>query len=179
MLQIATVAHCNNSPGGFAHGSGFSTHTFGRGHRCPGARDLEVRHRPYGGGIRRHPPHDQHGARSLRPCLRLGGGGGEARGAASRGSDRDRQPVLRAVTGSTCRLHGELTIRRITHPVDAHATFGGSSVDPWGNEKIGFSVTAEIDRELWDLCWNLPLDMGGWVVSRRVWLTVNVEAVRT
>jgi polyisoprenoid-binding protein YceI len=90
-----------------------------------------------------------------------------------------RSTGLEFVTGNTWRLHGELTIRGITHPVDAHATFGGGSVDPWGNEKIGFSVTAEIDRELWDLCWNLPLDMGGWVVSRRVWLTVNVEPVRT
>ncbi len=89
-----------------------------------------------------------------------------------------RSTGLDFVTGRSWRLQGELTIKGITHTIEARATFGGGAVDPWGNEKIGFAVEAEIDRELWDLHWNLPLDRGGWVVSRRVWLSVNVEAVR-
>ncbi|MDQ6917731.1 MAG: YceI family protein [Candidatus Dormibacteraeota bacterium] len=89
-----------------------------------------------------------------------------------------RSTGLEFVAGRVWRLAGDLTVKDITHPVEARATFGGGSVDPWGHEKIGFAVAAEMDRELWDLRWNLPLDAGGWVVSRRVWLTVNVEAVR-
>jgi polyisoprenoid-binding protein YceI len=89
-----------------------------------------------------------------------------------------RSTGLEFVTGRTWRLLGELMIKGITHTIEARATFGGGVIDPWGNEKIGFVVTAEIDRELWDLRWNLPLGSGGWVVSRRVWLSVNVEAVR-
>jgi polyisoprenoid-binding protein YceI len=82
------------------------------------------------------------------------------------------------VTGSNWRVFGELTIKGITHSIEACATFGGGSVDPWGHEKIGFTVTAEIDRRLWDMRWNMPLDAGGWVVSQHVWLTANVEAIR-
>jgi polyisoprenoid-binding protein YceI len=89
-----------------------------------------------------------------------------------------RTTGLEFISGRTWRLQGELTIKDFRHAVDAQATFGGGAVDPWGNEKIGFSVVAEIDRELWDLRWNLQLDAGGWVVSRRVRLSVNVEAVR-
>ena len=89
-----------------------------------------------------------------------------------------RSTGLEHVSERTWRLEGDLTIKGIAHAVEARAAFGGGAVDPWGNEKIGFSVVAEIDRELWDLRWNLPLDSGGWVVSRRLWLTVHVEAVR-
>jgi polyisoprenoid-binding protein YceI len=89
-----------------------------------------------------------------------------------------RSTALDFVTASTWRLFGKLTIKGITHPIEARASFGGGFVDPWGNEKIGFAVAAEIDRELWNLRWNLPLDSGGWVVSRRVWLSVDVEAIR-
>jgi polyisoprenoid-binding protein YceI len=89
-----------------------------------------------------------------------------------------RSTDLEFVTARSWRLKGELTIKGITQAIEARATFGGGAVDPWGNEKIGFQVEAEIDRELWDLRWNLPLGSGGWVVSRRVWLSVNVEAVR-
>jgi polyisoprenoid-binding protein YceI len=89
-----------------------------------------------------------------------------------------RSTDLEFVSGRTWRLQGELTIKGITQTIEARATFGGGAVDPWGNEKIGFAVRAEIDREMWDLRWNLPLDAGGWVVSRRLWLSVNVEAVR-
>jgi polyisoprenoid-binding protein YceI len=89
-----------------------------------------------------------------------------------------RSTGLEFVTGRSWRLQGQLTIKGITQAIEARVTFGGGAVDPWGNEKIGFAVEAEIDRELWDLRWNLPLDKGGWVVSRRVWLSVNVEAVR-
>jgi hypothetical protein len=38
-------------------------------------------------------------------------------------------------------------------------------------------VRAEVDREAWGLVWNLPLDAGGFVVSRTIQLTVDVEAV--
>lgn len=89
-----------------------------------------------------------------------------------------RSRGLEFVTSGTWQLFGDLTIKGITHPIEARASFGGGFTDPWGNEKIGFAITAEIDREQWDLRWNLPLDSGGWVVSRRVWLNVDVEAVR-
>ena len=62
---------------------------------------------------------------------------------------------------------GDLTIRDVTRPVVLQAEFTGLSEDPWGNRRAGFSATTEIDREEFGASWNLALEAGGWLVSRR------------
>ena len=62
--------------------------------------------------------------------------------------------------------------------VDAAIEFGGGVRDPWGNEKIGFSVRTEFNREDFGLTWNMVLDGGGLVASKRIRVEIDVEAVR-
>jgi polyisoprenoid-binding protein YceI len=81
------------------------------------------------------------------------------------------------VSGSRWKATGELTIKQISRPVDVDIEFAGAVSDPWGNPKIGAVVRAKVDRDEWGLVWNLPLDTGGFVVSRTIQLTVDVEAV--
>ena len=40
-------------------------------------------------------------------------------------------------------LHGDLTIKDITKPVKLDVEFGGSGKDPWGNEKVGFTLNGK------------------------------------
>lgn len=72
---------------------------------------------------------------------------------------------------------GDLTIKGVTHPVVLAAVFEGEAVDPWGNRRIGFSATAEVDREDWGLTWNVPLEGGGWLVGRKVTLEIEGQAI--
>ena len=57
--------------------------------------------------------------------------------------------------------------------------FLGGGVDPWGNQRIGFSgVVPEVNREDWGLTWNAPLETGGFLLSKSVRLEIEAELVR-
>ena len=88
-----------------------------------------------------------------------------------------RSGRLSHATGSHWKAEGELTLKGITRPVELDVEFSGAVNDPWGNSKIGATVTGKVDRHQFDLLWNLPLGAGGVVAARSVQLTVNVEAV--
>ena len=77
------------------------------------------------------------------------------------------------------KVDGELTIRGVTRAVTVDLEFLGGAIDPWGNQRIGFSgVVPEVNREDWGLTWNAPLDTGGFLLSRSVRLEIEAELVR-
>jgi polyisoprenoid-binding protein YceI len=82
-------------------------------------------------------------------------------------------------TGTAGRfvLTGDLTIRSVTQQVDLHLDFGGARRDPYGRDIIGFSATAEINREEFGLVWNVALDSGGFLVGRKVRIEIAGEAI--
>jgi polyisoprenoid-binding protein YceI len=75
-------------------------------------------------------------------------------------------------------VHGELTVRNVTKPVDLDVEFAGVTEDPWGNTRAGFSATTEIDREDFGLTWNQPLAGGGVLVGKRIKLEIEVELIQ-
>ena len=64
------------------------------------------------------------------------------------------------------RLTGDLTVRGVTKPVAFTLTFEGEVEDPYGNTKAAFTAIGDIDREVWGLTWNVPLEGGGVLVSK-------------
>jgi polyisoprenoid-binding protein YceI len=81
--------------------------------------------------------------------------------------------------GDEAKLEGELTIKGITKPVVLDVEYGGAITDPWGGSRTGFSASAEVNREDWGLGWNMALEAGGVVVSKKIKLEIEVEAVRS
>ena len=79
--------------------------------------------------------------------------------------------------GSEFKVPGELTIRGITRPVVLNAEYLGATGDPWGNTRVGFSATTEIDREDFDMTWNMALETGGVLVSKKIKIELDVQAV--
>ncbi len=73
------------------------------------------------------------------------------------------------------KLIGELTIRGVTRPVTMSVTNEGSGKDPWGNDRLGFSATAKINRSDFGLVWNQALETGGVVVGDEVKISLDVE----
>jgi polyisoprenoid-binding protein YceI len=73
------------------------------------------------------------------------------------------------------RITGELTIRDVTRPITFEGQFEGMVTTPWGATTAGFSAAAEIDREDWGLTWNVALESGGWLVSKKVEISLDVE----
>lgn len=76
----------------------------------------------------------------------------------------------------TYNIEGELTIRDVTKPVTLEATFLGKAVDPWGNEKVGFSAKGKVNRKDFGLTWNAPLEAGGFLVGDDVTIELEVQA---
>jgi polyisoprenoid-binding protein YceI len=90
---------------------------------------------------------------------------------------RVRIDGLRHIAGDTWAATADLTVRDITRPVSVAIEFFGMRLDPWGNRKLGFLASAEIDREEWGLTWNAVMEGGGLVAGKRVRLEIDVEAV--
>lgn len=74
------------------------------------------------------------------------------------------------------KVAGDLTIRGTTRPVTLEVQFLGVFTDPYGNAKAAFSATTEIDREDWGLSWNVPLEGGGWLVSKKISIEIEAQA---
>ena len=81
------------------------------------------------------------------------------------------------VGGNQLRVTGDLTIRDVTRAVVLDAEYEGSTVDPWGGFRIGFSASTEVDREDWGITWNVALETGGVLVSKKVVLEIETQAV--
>ena len=75
------------------------------------------------------------------------------------------------------RVLGDLTIRDVTRPVLLDAWYLGSSDDPWGGKRAAFSARGEVDREDFDLCWNVVLETGSLLVAKKVQIEVEIEAI--
>jgi polyisoprenoid-binding protein YceI len=77
------------------------------------------------------------------------------------------------------KVDGDLTIKGVTRPVTVDVEFLGAGIDPWGNQRIGFSgVVPEVNREDWGLTWNAALETGGFLLSRSVRLEIEAELVK-
>jgi polyisoprenoid-binding protein YceI len=98
--------------------------------------------------------------------------------------DVERFPELRYRStgvrrnGRTWQLDGELTVRDVTRPVVLDVEFEGSATDPWGGSRISFTAKGELDREDFGITWNQALETGGVLVSRKVQIELDVQAVR-
>ena len=70
---------------------------------------------------------------------------------------------------------GDLTIRDQSHPVTLDVEFLGSEKTPWGTSVAVISASTEIDREQWGLTWNVALESGGVLVSKKIQLEIEAE----
>ena len=76
------------------------------------------------------------------------------------------------------RLTGQLTIRDVSREIALDVEYGGRGKDPWGNERVGFTARGALDRKDFGLKWNQALETGGVLVSDRVELELELQAVK-
>ena len=77
------------------------------------------------------------------------------------------------------RLAGDLTIHGITQQITLDVKFSEPVVCPedFGGEAIlGITATASINREEFGMAWNMPMDDGGVVVGKDIWIDLDIEA---
>jgi polyisoprenoid-binding protein YceI len=73
---------------------------------------------------------------------------------------------------------GDLSVAGVTHPIEVTWEFNGLSKDPFGNTRSGWDGTATLNRKDWGLVWNAALETGGFLVSDKIKLVLEVAAVK-
>lgn len=75
--------------------------------------------------------------------------------------------------GSDYEVTGDLTIKDVTREVRLDYEHAGEGKDPWGNRKLGGTLTGSISRADWGLTWNVALEAGGLLVSDKIKIEVE------
>ncbi len=88
-----------------------------------------------------------------------------------------RSTELSVGEDGAARLSGELEIRGETRAVQATGRFGRIGADIAGNERLGFSLEAAVDRRDFGLDWNAELPSGGQALEYEVAIVVELELV--
>lgn len=79
--------------------------------------------------------------------------------------------------GNSGSMTGNLTIKGTARPVTLQLSYVGYARDPWDNDRAVFSARGRVNREDWNLTWNMPLANGGLLVSKEIDLEIEVETI--
>jgi polyisoprenoid-binding protein YceI len=99
--------------------------------------------------------------------------------------DAERHPELR-FTARDIRLgddgevsvDGELTIKGVTKWVTVTGTVTAAIADVYGNDRIGLSLTATVDRTDFGVSWNQPLPSGEPSLANDVTILADLQFVK-
>jgi polyisoprenoid-binding protein YceI len=80
--------------------------------------------------------------------------------------------------GSRVTGAGELTIKGVTQPIALEGTVSEPAIDPFGRERIGLRLDAEIDRTQYGVSWNAPNQSGGDYLATTVKLIAELTFVK-
>ena len=83
-----------------------------------------------------------------------------------------------AQKGATFKVVGDLTIKGVSKQVELDVELDGVVTDPFGNEKLAVTARTEINREDFGMTWNAALETGGVLVSQKITIEIEAQAVR-
>jgi polyisoprenoid-binding protein YceI len=81
--------------------------------------------------------------------------------------------------GDELHVVGDLSIHGVTKEVTLEVEQTGSGKDPWGNARVAFNAKTSINRKDYGLNWNQALEAGGVLVSEKVDISIEVQAVKS
>ena len=74
-------------------------------------------------------------------------------------------------------VDGELSLKGVTKNVPLKLELNGFGPDAYGGTRAGFTATTEINRQDFNVNWNAAMETGGVVVSDKVAIHLEIEAV--
>lgn len=75
-------------------------------------------------------------------------------------------------------LTGQLTIKDVTKTVTLDVEFGGRVVDPYGQTKVGLTVSGKISRKEFGLTYHAVTEAGNVVLGDQIKLNVEVQFIQ-
>jgi len=78
----------------------------------------------------------------------------------------------------TFKVVGDLTLHGVTREIELDAELGGTGSGPEGDERVGLDVTGQLSRKDHEMRFNAALGGGNAVVSDKVKLALDIEAIK-
>ena len=85
---------------------------------------------------------------------------------------------LEKISDENYKLYGTLTMRGVSKPVILNVEYGGIAQDPWGNTRIGVSVSGKINRKDFGVNFSMVSETGGILLGEEVTINANAEFVK-
>lgn len=79
---------------------------------------------------------------------------------------------------SVYKLHGNLTLRGVTKPIELNVEYGGSEDNGHGVLKHGFEITGLVNRMEFGMTWNKFTDTGGLGLGENIKLAANIQVAK-
>ena len=79
---------------------------------------------------------------------------------------------------NTGKIEGKLRLKNTTKSVSLDVDFGGVVVDPYGQTKVGLTVTGKISRKDFGLVWSQVTEAGSVVVGDQIKLSAEVQFIK-
>jgi polyisoprenoid-binding protein YceI len=89
-----------------------------------------------------------------------------------------RSTAIRPAGEDELEIDGELTIHGVTRPITLRAEIEGTEQDLQGNDRVGLSASAQINRSDYEIKFNAALGSGNVVVSDKVKILIDISAVK-
>lgn len=85
---------------------------------------------------------------------------------------------IKKISENGYEIHGDLTIKGVTQSIVLNTEYSGLMTDPWGNTKVGLSVSGKINRKDFGLTWNAALETGGVLVGEEIKLVSEIQFIK-
>jgi polyisoprenoid-binding protein YceI len=88
-----------------------------------------------------------------------------------------RSTSVKRTDDDTLEVAGDLTIHGVTRSVTLVVDELGGGKDPWGNDRLAWSGRLAINRKDFGLNWNQLLEAGGVLVSEKIDIELEIQAL--
>jgi polyisoprenoid-binding protein YceI len=85
---------------------------------------------------------------------------------------------IKKINNGEYQISGDLTIKDVTKNIVLETEYSGLMTDPWGNTKIGLSISGKINRKDFGLTWNAALETGGVLVGEEIKLISEIQLIK-
>jgi polyisoprenoid-binding protein YceI len=89
-----------------------------------------------------------------------------------------RSTAIRPAGEDEYEIDGDLQIHGVSRDITLRATLEGTETDPQGNDRVGLSASAQINRSDFDMKFNAALGSGNMLVSDKVKILLDISAVK-
>jgi polyisoprenoid-binding protein YceI len=85
---------------------------------------------------------------------------------------------LEKIDDENYKVYGTLTMRGVSKNIVLNAEFGGFAQDPWGNTRIGISVSGKINRKDFGVSFSMVSETGGILLGEEVTINANTQFIK-